>query len=259
MVAPEFISSKISSQEEILLYQLAQGDRNVFWKLWNLYRDYLYARCQTWMGGNHFDAEEAMSLAAMKAWHKLPEHASKITNLKGWLNRLTHNLCIDLHRQRQRHAVSTDNMDDQQHNLWETGHSSVSNPETILLEKEFNIYLRYCIERLPSRLRNPLILKYYQGMSYTEIGQHLSITQNHVSQRLQKAKEVLKEFLDQYSSGLNKVMIDESHSQELEQKNFHAPIKISSKIEEISYIVTISCLETLPPVWCHSLQDIDWI
>ncbi|ESA35917.1 rna sigma-24 ecf subfamily [Leptolyngbya sp. Heron Island J] len=211
------------------------------------------------MGGNHFDAEEAISLAALKAWAKLPKHASSITNLKGWLTRLTHNLCVDLHRQHQRHALSTDAIEDTQHSLQEICNASVSTPETRLLQQERNIYLRYCIEQLPSRLRNPLILRYYHEMSCAEIGQKLSITQNTVSKRLQEARDLLKDCFQQYSSGLNKIVIDEVRSQELEQKNFQAPIKIEPKIEEISYTVTISCLETLLPVWCDSLQTIDWI
>ena len=209
------------------------------------------------MGGNHFDAEEAISLAALKAWTKLPKYASSITNLKGWLTRFTHNLCVDLHRQRQRHAISTDEIEETQHKLPEICDSSVSNPETLLLKKELNIYLRYCIEQLPPRLRHPLILRYYHEMSCAEIGQILSITQNAVSKRLQEARDVLKECFQQYSSGLNKIFIDEAQSQKLEQKNFQTPIKIESKIEEISYTVTISCLETLPPVWCDSPQAID--
>lgn len=259
MTASKIVVSKNSLQEETLLLKLAQGDRDVFWPLWNIHRDYLYTRCRVWMGGNHFDAEEAISLTVLKAWKKLPEHASKITNLKGWLNRLTHNLCVDLHRQRQRHAISTENIDEKQDDFQGIENPSVSNPEAILLQKEFNVYLRYCIEKLPSRLRNPLVLKYYQDMSYAEIGTQLSITQNNVSKYLKEAKDLLREFLGQYSSGVNSIMIDEATSQELEWKNFQAPLKINAKIEEISYIVTISCLETLPPVWCNSLQMTNWI
>lgn len=259
MIAPKTAFSKNSAQEEILLCQLRQGDCDAFWKLWHIHRDYLYARCRVWMGGNYFDAEEAISLAALKAWSKLPKYASSSTNLRGWLTRLTYNLCIDLHRQRQRQALSTDNIEDTQHSLQEICNSSVSNPEAVLLQKELNIYLRYCIEKLPSRLRYPLILCYYHEMTCVEIGQKLSITQNNVSKRLQEARAVLKDYCQQYSAGLDKIPIDEVYCQELEQKNFQSPINIEPKVEEISYTVTISCLENLSPVWCNSPQIIDWL
>ena len=53
-------------EERILLNKLAQGDRDAFWQLWELHRDYLTHRCQVWMGGNHDDANEVMSLASLK-------------------------------------------------------------------------------------------------------------------------------------------------------------------------------------------------
>ena len=58
MKTPKHSSLKKTLEEQSLLSKLAEGDRDAFWKIWNTYRDYLYSRCRTWMGGNHFDAEE---------------------------------------------------------------------------------------------------------------------------------------------------------------------------------------------------------
>ena len=54
------------TEEQRLLKRLAQGDRQVFWQLWKSYQNYLYHRCLAWMGGNHDDAQEVMSLASVK-------------------------------------------------------------------------------------------------------------------------------------------------------------------------------------------------
>ena len=247
----------VASEEQILLNKLAQGDRAAFWQLWASYHDYLYYRCRAWMGGNHEDAKEAMSLASLKAWDKLPHHAQSITNLKGWLNRFTHNLCIDIHRKRIRHAVSVENIDDLNINKHEIRTSSSNHPELALLQQELKIYLRYCIEALPSRLRHPLILRYYQEMSLADIAEKLSISVDNVAKRLQQARQMLKKQLRQYFAGLNTVAIDEVQFQQLAQKDFQADIKADSTIEEINYRITISCLETLPPVWYnfHQTQD----
>ena len=80
--------------EQILLKRLAHGDRTVFWQLWERYQPYLYRCCLRWMGGNPADAEDACSRAMLKAWDKLPKYAAKLINLKAWLARLTHNLCV---------------------------------------------------------------------------------------------------------------------------------------------------------------------
>lgn len=242
---PRIKKVSILSEEEILLNKLAQGDADAFWQLWESYRDYLYHRCRVWMGGSHDDAQEVMSLASLKAWEKLPKYAHNITNLKGWLNRFVHNLCMDIHRQRDRHAVGVDNIDDVVSDRQETIISSSRHPESALLQQELKIYLRYCIDALPDKLHDVLILNYYQNMCHADIGKKLSISQANVAKRLQKARQILKRNLSQYFAGLSTVAIDEAQSQELAQKDFQLLISTDSTIEEINYRITISCLETL--------------
>lgn len=242
---PRIKKVSILSEERILLNKLAQGDANAFWQLWESYRDYLYHRCRVWMGGSLDDAQEVMSLASLKAWEELPKYAGNITNLKGWLNRLTHNLCMDIHRQRDRHALGVDNIDDVVSDRHETINSSSLQPEAALLQQELNVYLRYCIDALPTKLRDVLILNYYQNMSQVDIGKQLSISQPNVARRLQKARQILKLNLSQYFAGQSTVVIDKAPSQELAQKDFQLSISTDSAIEEINYRITISCLETL--------------
>ena len=244
----------VVSDEQILLNKLAQGNRNAFWKLWELHQDYFYCRCRTWMGGNHEEAQEVMSLALCKAWDKLPQHSRNIKNFKGWLYQLIHNLCIDIYRQRNRSTVGVENIDDVPCKNQERENFSSNNPEAALLQQELKIYIRHCIDALPSRLSQPLILHYYQGMSHTDIGQKLSISQANVAKRLQQAKLSLRKSLCRYFSGLNTVAINETRCQKLEQTDFQLPINTNSTIEEIDYRITVSCLETLPLVWCNFQQ-----
>lgn len=95
------LNSKVEDQnlhdEHDLLTSIYQGNHNAFWELWLLHQDYLYHRCLSWMDGNHTEAKNALSQASIKAWEKLPDYASKITNVKAWLTTLTHNLCMDVY------------------------------------------------------------------------------------------------------------------------------------------------------------------
>ncbi len=244
------------TKESILLRRVVQGDRRAFWEIWALYQDYLYHRSLVWMAGNRDDAQEVMSLASLKAWQKLPEHAHKITNLKGWLNRFTHNLCIDIHRQRKHQAIGVDNVEDVPLNNQEI--ASATNPESKLVQKELYVYIRYWIDDLAPRLRDPLILSYYQGMSHADIGQQLSISPDNVAKRLQFGKQILQKHLNQYLAGLNTTKVSETQLQHLEQKDFSASINVDDQIEEINYRMTISCLETLPPVWLNFQNPQGW-
>ena len=133
-----------------------QKDCADFWLLWQEHQNYLYHRCLGWMGGNPTEAEDALSRAMLKAWEKVQEYAGKITNIKGWLTTLTHNLCVDIHRQRSRSANQVEDIEaigDEQALV-----CSEDTPEIVLETQEKNIEIRRAIENLPSRLRETFVL-----------------------------------------------------------------------------------------------------
>jgi len=164
------------------------------------------------MGGNPTDAEEVLSRAMLKAWHKLPDHAEKITNLRAWLTRLTHNLCIDIHRERRRKAMQMEDIEE----VAARGSSAViscfDSPEEALLHHELGQYIRRAIDTLPPRLRNPFILRYCHQIAYQDIAQQLALSLNNVYKRIQQARNILQKRLSRYLSGLDDALLDSSES-----------------------------------------------
>ncbi|MEG4200981.1 RNA polymerase sigma factor [Microcoleus sp. Pol12A5] len=183
-----------------------------FWQLWHQNRDYLYRCCLRWMGGNPTDAEEVLSRAMLKAWDKLPDYAEKITNLRAWITRLTHNLCIDIHRERRRKAMQIEDIEE----IAATGNlaviSGLDSPEEALLHHELGRYIRRAIDTLPSRLRTPFILRYWHQIAYQDIAQQLALSLNNVYKRIQQARELLQKRLSRYLSGLDDALLDSSES-----------------------------------------------
>lgn len=243
-------------EEKMLLDKLAQGDRDAFWELWALYRNYLYQRCRVWMGGNSLDGEEALSLAMLKAWEKLPNYAAQITNVKAWLTRLTHNLCMDLHRQRNRNVRGFENIEElttasEQDILASSSYS----PESDLLRSELSKIIHQRVNALSPRLRDPFILRFYKNLSYQEIAQKLQISRDNVYKRIQEAREFLQKQLQKYFSGLDesfsphkedKSLVDNSPTDEVQIISESAVANpIESELQQISYQVTALCLETL--------------
>lgn len=183
-----------------------------FWQLWHQNRDYLYRCCLRWMGGNPTDAEEVLSRAMLKAWDKLPDYAEKITNLRAWLTRLTHNLCIDIHRERRRKAMQIEDIEEVAARESSAVISFFDSPEEALLHHELGQYIRRAIDTLPSRLRNPFILRYYHQIAYQDIAQQLALSLNNVYKRIQQAREILQKRLSRYLSGLDDGLLDSSES-----------------------------------------------
>lgn len=174
----------------------------IFTDAWKQHAAELRQRCLTWTGGNHGDAEEALSRSACIIFLKLPSQAQTISDLRAWFLRLTYNVCMDLHRERKRRC--------EQHleEALETAPSAAvrmagmegGNPERHYLDAELREYLHGCILELPRKLRDALQLRMEQH-SYPEIASHLGINEAAVRKRVQLARQALLRDLEEYSEG----------------------------------------------------------
>ncbi len=217
------------------------------------------------------DAEEALSRAMVKAWDKLPDYAEKITNLRAWLTRLTHNLCVDIHRERRRQkAIQIEHIEDIATGENSAVISGCDSPELALLNHELGQYLREAIDSLPYRLRAPFTMRYCHQISYQDIAQKLAISLDNIYKRIQQARDILQKRLRRYLSGLDDALLDDfkvgkreklvvetSQSEETIASDSIAPIPQNIG-ETINYQVTAICLETLHSGWYPSLSPLGW-
>ncbi len=183
----------------------ANGDATAFWSLWEQHHKYLYAVCLKQMEGIREDAEDALSLAMLKAWNKLPDYAREIANPGAWLTRLTHNLCLDLRRERRRRTRGMESLETSD-DLPSGGSES---PEEALLRRETRDSLLRTIDRLPKRLREPFLLRVVQEMPYPAVAAHLSISPQNARKRIQQARVLLQQKLHD-ASGTGKVKSSEA-------------------------------------------------
>lgn len=192
-------SEEVTDDEERhLLDLLAAGETQVFWLLWERYRSYLFGVCIRQNGGAREEAEEALSKAMMRALERLPPQAGEITNLKYWLARLTHNICIDIHRERQRRRAKVEQLDEARVEVAGTNARRVETPEQAVLRREKFVYMEHFIGALPSRLRNPFLLRCHWLMTYNAIAEGLEITAESARKRVQLARVRLREQMCEY-------------------------------------------------------------
>ena len=207
---------KVMSNSQSVIAKDIQGGcediEKAFWQLWQQNRDDLYRCCLKWMGGNPTDAEEVLSRAMLKAWDKLPDYAEKITNLRAWLTRLTHNLCIDIQRESRRKAMQMEDIEEVAARGSSAVISGLNSPEEALLHHELGQYIRRAIDTLPSRLRTPFVLRYWHQIAYQDIAQQLALSLNNVYKRIQQARDILQKRLSRYLSGLDDALLDSSES-----------------------------------------------
>lgn len=228
---------------------------STFWQFWQQHQDYLYRCCLKWMGENPTEAEDALSLAMLLARDKFPVYAEKITSLKAWLTRLTHNLCVDIHRERCRRAMEIESIEDIAVRGDSAAISSFDSPEDAILRHELGRYIRRAIDALCSRLRTPFILRYYHQFSYQDIAQQLALSLDNVYKRIQQAREFLQKRLRRYLLGLDDSVLDSS---EMMISDSQAAMTMARIGETINYQVTATCLETLPHAWYRSPSPLGW-
>ena len=143
----------------------------------NLYGDLLY-RTGIMILGNPQDVQDVLQEVMLKVLQKMPEfHDSE--HEKAWLLRVTINLCKDMLRFRFRHQyIQIDELEIE----------AVDTDDRQLLQE---------IIQLPSSWRIVLILHYVEGYSLREIADILSVSENAVKKRMQRAKKALRAKLEE--------------------------------------------------------------
>jgi len=244
-----------------------EDTKKAFWQLWQQNRDYLYRCCLKWMGENLTDAEDALSLAMLKAWEKVQKYVGKIANFKAWLTRLTHNLCVDIHRERSRAANRVEDIEVYASNEEQGLVFFEGTPESAMESGEKMMVIRHAIDELPTRLCETFILHFYEELSYAEIAEQQDISYQNVCKRISQARAILREKLRGYFIGSDGTDADlsvtptldatESAIGEMSQGNAGGvPIvaetmTLSVAVEEVEIVVGESPVEVI----ALSMQD----
>ena len=123
-------------------------------------------------------AEDAVQETFVKAYRALPAFRGD-SNLKTWLMRIAINTCRDMQRGAWlKHISRTVTLDQ----LAEPSESFSEDAVAVNME----------IARLPVKLREAVLLYYYQNMKIEEVADVLGIGISSASERLKRAKEKLR-------------------------------------------------------------------
>ena len=135
-----------------------------------------------WMLTDKESAADVVQEAFMKLFEKLT-HNSEIKDIKSWLFVTTRNLCLNMKRN-SRKEVSIDMLADQMINS-----KNISNTRLITLQK--------ALLAIDTKSREVLILKEYQGFSYTEMASLLETTVPAIKSILYRARVMLRDKFNQ--------------------------------------------------------------
>jgi RNA polymerase sigma-70 factor (ECF subfamily) len=147
-----------------------------------------------WLVRNEHDAEDVVQEAVLKALRFFAGFRGG--DARGWLLTIVRNACYTWLRKR-RPADLADSLDEERHGREDGGPS----PEAEVLRQAVGRSLRDALESLPLGLREAIVLRELEGLSYAQIASVAEIPIGTVMSRLSRARRRLQHVLSDAAEG----------------------------------------------------------
>ena len=141
-----------------------------------------------WLMRNEHDAEDVVQEASLRAFRYFATFSGG--NGRAWFLRIVRNTCFNCRV--HGFPAPTDPFDEEQHSrAWPS-----SDPETLLLHTDGATVIERAMTHVPERLRELLVLRELQGLSYRELADVLGVPMGTVMSGLSRARRALRRALD---------------------------------------------------------------
>jgi len=176
-------------QERVWLQQALRGDTDAFGQLVQAYERPVYNLTYR-MLGNAAEAEDAAQETFLRAYTRLATYQPE-RKFVNWLLSIASHYCIDRLRKRQRAPqVSLEGPIPPQ---WLT--SDAPQPDQEVSQQQSRDLVRKMLDRLPDVYRSAVVLRYWYGLSYSEIAEAMDTTESAIKSRLHRARRMLAQDL----------------------------------------------------------------
>jgi RNA polymerase sigma-70 factor (ECF subfamily) len=161
---------------------LVRGDRNALAALYDRHAGVLLALA-TRLLGDRPQAEELLHDVFLEAWHHARDFDPARGSVRAWLVTRTRSRAFDRRAARSRHGRLADAAAREQ--------SALTDPDAGVPLDAARV--RQGVNRLPPELVTLLELAYFEGLSFSEIGEALGIPLGTVKSRMARALSLLRE------------------------------------------------------------------
>lgn len=176
-------------------YQLVSaaigGNQKAYSTLMNRYRHSVY-HAMFKMVNSTVEADDLTVEAFGKAFSKLPSYAPSYA-FSTWLFRIAINNCIDHIRKKRLKTYSMDDTikSDNGSEFTQTLSNFEPDAEQLMMYEQKITHVRYLVEKLNTKYRAMIELRYYEELTYEEIAQEMKLPLGTVKAQLFRAKELL--------------------------------------------------------------------
>lgn len=177
--------------EAALISAAVKGDNTAFAALYDRYVERIYRHVH-YMVPSQPDAEDITQTVFVKAWGSIGRYKTTSAPFVAWLNAIARNLVADHYRARRRVVPLQDQeiVDDPR-----------NGPETIVEASLTQLQIRQAISRLKGEKQTVLLMRFIDGMEYSEIAGILKKSEGAVRVIQFRALKDLKEIFARQDKG----------------------------------------------------------
>ncbi len=181
----------IADSENHLMEQARTGDPDAFSILVERYSTRLYGACFGFLG-NRQDAEDCVQDAFLKAYRGIGDY-NQLAGFYTWLYRIAINTCRDYIRKNRRTQVFSldEALETDDGQVFQQIADGAPLPDELAETAETATMIRGEIAAMPEYLKEILILRDLEGLSYHETALLLTLNEGTVKSRLSRARRHL--------------------------------------------------------------------
>ena len=176
-----------------LLRRYQAGNEDAFYVLFERRHKEIYTHCFRMVSNDAEKAQDAFQETFIKVFTR-KDLFTDATNGRAWLYRIATNTCLNMLRYDRRHPH--EGIDDQMNSVDEA-----MQPDFETEQESLRGELERAIAKLPVDLREPFVLREMQEFSYEDVSEQLGISVAACRQRVYRAKQMLREELEEYVTG----------------------------------------------------------
>ncbi|MCB8944773.1 MAG: RNA polymerase sigma factor [Ardenticatenaceae bacterium] len=175
-----------------LIIRCLAGDETGYVALYHAYSGMIYRLAYSMLQHKE-DAEEVLQDSFEYAFRKLGQYDAHKASFKTWLYRIAISRCRNKRRRKWLPTFSLSQLMGTE----ATDKETPAPAETVMLtEKQRQVWS--ALQELSPKLRETAVLRYYENLTYVEIGDILDIPAKTVESRMRLAHKALREILSNY-------------------------------------------------------------
>jgi RNA polymerase sigma-70 factor (ECF subfamily) len=183
--------------DELIVERALTGDAEAFGEIVRRWERRIFALTYGMLGREE-DARDATQETFLAAFRNLRGFRGE-AKVSSWLHRIAVNQCIS--RQRRTKVRSESALDDEQENQASTFASSISySPARVAEGRQETLAVRRAINSLPIELRQVVVMKEFEELTFREIADALDLPLSTVKSRLYTALKQLQMRLQKFES-----------------------------------------------------------